>query len=159
MPAPSSKKKTSQQQRNPHRVKPESLANLKRFAPGQSGNPGGNYKRSPKLSNAYARLLALSPAQRKKFKPANIAEELALDMLEIARSGTDQNKLAVVREITDRTEGRAPQRVVVDNTTELERLIIRVQERVFAQTGVEITRSEAIGLITTYRPELGEAIE
>lgn len=129
------------------------------FKPGESGNPGGNHKRSPKISNAYARILSMTPDELKKFKPVNVAEELALNQIKNAQTGKPAATLRAVREVTDRTEGRAPQRVMVDNTSELERLVIRVQERIFAQTGIEITRERAVELIVGYKPELGEAIE
>jgi hypothetical protein len=48
---------------------------------------------------------------------------------------------------------------MVGNTSELERLIIRVQEQILVKTGIELTREQAIEHITAYRPELGEALE
>lgn len=150
-----------QKQRNPN-----SLANLAPpWKAGESGNPGGNYKRTPKVSNVYARLLQMNRKERDGFQAriesgdANGAEEIAWQQYQNALKGTPKDQLGAAKEITDRTEGRAPQRIVVDNTSELERLIIRVQERVLAQTQLEISRERAIELITTYRPELAEAIE
>jgi hypothetical protein len=99
----------------------------------------------------------MSPEEFKRFKPANIAEEIALEQVKNARKKAPHVTLAAAKEITDRTEGRAPQRVVVDNTSELERLIIRVQERILSQAGMELTRKQTIELITGYRPELAEA--
>lgn len=149
----------SSQTSQKHRVPPESIANLRPFQPGQSGNPGGNYKRTPKVSNAYARLLAMSPEELESFKPTNGAEIIALEQFNNARTGKPPDQLGAAKEITDRTEGRAPQRIVLDNTSELEKLIIRVQERVLAQTGIEITRERAVDMIIAYRPELAEGIE
>lgn len=142
-----------------HRVN-KGIANLRPpWKPGETGNPGGNYKRTPKVSNAYARLLAMSPDELESFKPTNGAEIIALEQFNNARKGKPSDQLGAAKEIVDRTEGRAPQRIVLDNTSELEKLIIRVQERILAQTGIEITREKAVDLITAYRPELAEGIE
>jgi hypothetical protein len=40
----------------------------------------------------------------------------------------------------------------------VEVLIARVQQRVLANTGIEISREEAIDAILAYRPDLAEAI-
>jgi hypothetical protein len=113
--------------------------------------------------------MKLSPAQLKKFKPSNVAEIVALEQVRTAIRDAKRGRydaelkpadvLASAKEITDRTEGRAPQRVIVDNTSELERLIIRVQERILAQTGIEITREAAVAQIAHYRPELAEGLD
>lgn len=96
-----------------HRMNPNSLANLKpAWQPGQSGNPGGNYKNTPKISNAYNRLLALAPEELKTFKAANVAEEIALKLVRAAVRNA--NSLPAVREITDRTEGKAKQNMVIE---------------------------------------------
>lgn len=129
------------------------------FKPGQSGNPGGNYKRTPKVSNAYARLLAMSAEELEVFKPSNGAEIIAFEQFKNAQKAEPKDQLGAAKEITDRTEGRAPQRIVVDNTSELEKLIIRVQERILAQTGIEISRERALELVGSYRPELVEDLE
>lgn len=47
----------------------------------------------------------------------------------------------------------------MDNTSELERLIIRVQERSLAELGIEITREQAIERIIAYKPELAETLQ
>ena len=83
-----------------------------RFKPGQSGNPGGNYKNTPKISNAYNRLLAMPPDEFKKFKPSNMAEEIAFRQMRAA-SKVDCS-LPAAREITDRTEGKARQNMVIE---------------------------------------------
>jgi hypothetical protein len=129
------------------------------FKPGQSGNPGGNYKRTPKVSNAYARLLALTPEELDVFQPANGAEQIALKQINNARDGKPHDTLAAVKEVTDRTEGRTRQTVHIDNTSDVEKLVIRIQERALAQLGLEVSREEAIAKIIAYRPELGTAFE
>jgi hypothetical protein len=149
----------SEKQRNKRGDSPNSLKNLVPFKRGQSGNPGGTRKGTPKISTALAKLLAMSLEDFDKFKPVNVAEELALELVNQAQSGKPAVTLAAIKEITDRTEGRAPMRVIVDGTDELERLVIRVRERVLTQTGVEITREMAVERITAYKPELAEVFE
>lgn len=96
-----------------HRMNPNSLANLKpAWQPGQSGNPGGNYKNTPKISNAYNRLLALTLDELRAFKAANVAEEIALKLVRAAVK--DSTSLQAVKEITDRTEGKAKQNMVIE---------------------------------------------
>lgn len=139
------------------------------FKPGVSGNPGGKHKNTPKITNAYARLLQLSPAELEEFTPSNVAEQIALEQVKTAQRDATRgmynvdlkpaDTLAATKEITDRTEGRALQRVQVDNTTELERLVIRVQERVLAQSGIQMDHEQALQIVTSYRPELAEANE
>jgi hypothetical protein len=101
----------------------------------------------------------MSPEELENFQPANGAEILAWEQFNNARSGKPADTLNATKEVTDRTEGRAPQKISVDNTSELERLIIRVQERILAQTGIELGRDEAIERIVAYRPELAGAVE
>jgi hypothetical protein len=101
----------------------------------------------------------MTPEELENFKPANGAEILAWEQFNNARSGKPSDTLNATKEVTDRTEGRAPQKINVDNTSDLERLIIRLQERVRAETGIELTREETIERIVAYRPELAGAIE
>ena len=138
---------------------PNSLRNLRSFKPGQSGNPGGNFKRTPRISNVYARLLAMSLEDFEAFKPSNAAEEIAYQQIKNATCGKPGDTLRAIKEITDRTEGRAPQRVIVDNTNELERLVVRIQARVLSELGIELTREQAIERVLAYRPELGQGLE
>jgi hypothetical protein len=87
---------------------PERLRGLVPYKPGQSGNPGGIRKGTAFISEAYKRLLALPPAQRQQYQPANGAEEAALALIEKAIEG----EVSAAKEITDRTEGKAIQRRV-----------------------------------------------
>lgn len=129
-----------------------------RFQKVKSGNPGGLPKGTPKISNAYARLLALSPEEIETFQPSNVAEELALGQIRAARAGKPAETLRAIKEVTDRTEGKARQPLDLKNTSDLDQLIIRVQERIGAITGREVTRDEAIERIVAYRPELARAL-
>jgi hypothetical protein len=129
-----------------------------RFQKGKSGNLGGLPKGTPKISAAYARLLTLSPEELRTFQPSNVAEELALEQIRTAQAGKPSETLRAIKEVTGRTEGKARQPLELKNTSELERLIIRVQERVWASTGREVTREEAIERIVAYRPEFASVL-
>lgn len=100
------------QKRNGRGHHPNSIAagtaNLIPYKPGQSGNPGGRPRGTPRLSNIYARLLRLSPAELAQFQPQSAAEAMALRQVVAAIYGVDA--LPAVKEITDRTEGKAIQR-------------------------------------------------
>lgn len=82
-------------------VHPNSLDALakhrKPFKPGESGNPGGRVKGSPKISNVYARLLAMTPDEFRAFKPTNGAEDLAYNLIKHATSGKPAVTLAALR--------------------------------------------------------------
>lgn len=134
-----------------HRINPNSLLNLRPFQPGVSGNPGGMPKGTPRISDAYRRLIAMSSAELAEFKPANGAEEIALARFNKAK--TDRG-LPDTAEITDRLEGKAPQRFEHSNVDERERIIIRLQERFLARTGVELSRSEAVARLAELDPTL-----
>ena len=143
-----------------HRIHPNSLMNLRRFEPGQSGNPGGYPKGTPKVSVAYAKLLALTPEEIDSYQPVNVAEQIALRQIKDAQGLTKKSRpLPAAQEITDRTEGKAKQVIETQDISEIERLIIRVQERALAQVGLELSRDQAIEQIVAYKPELAGHIK
>ena len=78
--------------------------NQHRFRPGQSGNPGGRPK-SKQITQAYQELLETVDRKSGKTLAQIIAENIVKEAL--------NNNLAAVKEITDRTEGKAAQAVVV----------------------------------------------
>ena len=82
------------------------------FQPGQSGNPGGNYKHTPKFNNAFERLLALSPEERRAFPPQNGVEELALAQINRAIAAEkERDRITATEKVIDRVEGKAPQTI------------------------------------------------
>lgn len=92
-----------------------------RFKKGASGNPGGIKKGTVFIGEAYKRVLAMSPGELTKYKPKSVAEEIAIEQATTARGdGVEQQSLAAAREITDRTEGRAPQTVNVSGDIQIE---------------------------------------
>ena len=69
-----------------------------RFKPGQSGNPGGRAK-TKLISQAYQEFLGEVDTKKRR----TIAQEMAKQNIQKGLKGD----LAAIREITDRTEGRA----------------------------------------------------
>lgn len=134
------------------RIHPNSLLNLRPFEPGRSGNPGGVRKGTVFVSECYKMLMSLPLDQLQTFKPANAAEAAALRQVYTSIYG--QDALSSLKEITDRLEGKAPQLVKREDVSQLERLIIRVQERHLAYTGNELSRDQAIEHIVAFKPEL-----
>jgi hypothetical protein len=89
-----------------------SLANLKPYVPGQSGNPGGRRKRV--LSDRYAELMesVLPEELRKPLKlPAGAlwGDAIALVAARTALKGSEVGVLQR-KEIADRVEGKSAQR-------------------------------------------------
>lgn len=78
-----------------HRVSAKSLANLKNFPPGVSGNPGGHPKGEINLSAIAKRELAGHPEQ-------------ALAIVQQWLAGALEQNPALLRELLDRTEGKVP---------------------------------------------------
>jgi hypothetical protein len=85
---------------------PKSLANLRPFKKGESGNPGGLPKGTPKLGPALVRFLAMPPRIFQNFKPRSVAEELAKKMIELALDGRAGVAIRAFKEIADRTDGK-----------------------------------------------------
>jgi len=69
-----------------------------RFKPGQSGNPGGRAK-TKLISQAYQEFLGEVDTKKRR----TIAQEMAKQNIQKGLKGD----LAAIREITDRTEGKA----------------------------------------------------
>jgi hypothetical protein len=74
------------------------------------------------ISEAYDRIVAMSDEQRERLAKSNIAghERIALSMYEHA-SGAGRLAVAAATEITDRLEGKVPQRI--ENTFNIGTLI------------------------------------
>jgi hypothetical protein len=128
-----------------------------RFQKGKSGNPGGLPKGTPKVSVAYQKLLRMSAEELHEFMPQTAADAIAYRQVMTAIYG--ENALAAAKEITDRTEGKVRRALDPEKSSELERLIIRVRERVMSEAGIELSREEAIERIVAYRPEFASSLE
>jgi uncharacterized protein DUF5681 len=72
------------------------------FKQGQSGNPSGLPKGTPKVSVALMKLLAGDPGE--EFKPRSRAEQIAWALFQRANAGDVQ----AIKEISDLTEGKSP---------------------------------------------------
>jgi hypothetical protein len=92
-----------------------------RFKKGASGNPGGVKKGTVFIAEAYKRLLSMAPDELKKYRPQSVAERIALEQVQNAcGDGVEQQSLPAAREITDRTEGKAPQTVNLTGEIQIE---------------------------------------
>jgi len=73
----------------------------------------GYWTAKDSVSYQYKHLLKQSPQYLKQFKPETIAQAIALNAVK-----QSLNDLPYLKEVTDRTEGRAPQAVLVEQRTE-----------------------------------------
>jgi hypothetical protein len=86
---------------------PNSHAALVRyqFKPGQSGNPGGSPKGTPRVDVAYKRLLAMAPEELAVWEPRSGAEILAAEQFKRACDPNAKQTLNYAERIIDRTDG------------------------------------------------------
>lgn len=112
------------------------------FRPGKSGNPRGRPK-SALLSNVYRRMLGeVCPDDEKKRTWAEVIAERTL----YAAAGGD---IKAVKEIADRVEGKAQQRVTL--SYEMRELYERTIQEIMEASGC--TREEAIRTLAIYKPD------
>lgn len=95
---------------------------MTQWVKGQSGNPGGTRRGTPKVSSALHRLLMTKPDE--SFEQKNKADVLAFQLYDSATKGDTY----ALREILDRTEGKVAQGLQLSTaelpTTEIvERLV------------------------------------
>lgn len=69
-------------------------------------NPGG-WDKTGSISYQYNLLMRLKPDELKDYEPTTVAQEIALARIKAARSS--DKGLNDTKEVTDRTEGKAPQ--------------------------------------------------
>lgn len=125
-------------------IHPNSLANLNRFVPGVSGNPGGVPKGRVFIADCYTRLISLPIDELRAYQPKNGAEAIALK--QALNAVDNQNALVALpsaKEIADRTEGRPAQRVELSAipASDNERIAAAVA-RVIQLTGCERETAE-----------------
>jgi hypothetical protein len=90
-----------------------------RFKPGQSGNPGGRPKAKP-ITELYARILE---------DPENLAAIKAAVLKTLTRAGS-MAMVLMLREMTDRIEGKVTQSIEADVTvTNLAETIAAARKR------------------------------
>jgi hypothetical protein len=129
-----------------------------RFKPGQSGNPGGNYKGTPKITNVYARWLQMRPDEIATFQPQNGAEVIALRQFTEAIGG--DSPLRYAQEITNRTDGPILRKVEKTDlkAREAERLRFeRAIDLLVEEYG--ISRAEAAANLIEVEPSFKKFIE
>src|ERR1019366_1828064 len=102
------------------------LGKATRWQPGQSGNAGGRPKSKP-ITEAYNRIGELTPEEFGLFKPKNVFEMKAIEML----LANGKNLVPAVREITNRIEGSV-------DASEANGLQVIVNTAVFPQPGDQV---------------------
>ena len=99
------------------------------FAPGNNANPDGKggfgdnpenrsdgrWNKEGSISNQYNRILRMTDEEYEAFQPNTRAERIALARIKEAEKA---NGLQDAKEITDRTEGKAPQKVDITTNDE-----------------------------------------
>jgi ribosomal protein L18E len=129
------------------------LAGLKPFQKGQSGNPAGRPKTAI-LSNAIRKKLTEideTDPQRRTY-----AEILVEQLVMKAKTGDVQ----ALKEIADRTEGKARQSVSL-TTDKHERYEREIETMIEAaeSLGEPCTREEAIAALSIYHPEVSHLLQ
>lgn len=71
----------------------------------------GRWKAEDSISFQYNKLMRMSPEQLIEFKPETVAQDIAKSRIQAARD--KKFGLADTKEISDRTEGKAPQSIDV----------------------------------------------
>jgi hypothetical protein len=140
--------------------KPFEKGNQYAFKPGQSGNPGGLPKGTPKVKVALMDLLALEPEKFKTFQPETVAEELAFKQVSRALGWNDtpvKDAINATEKIADRTEGKPVHKQeltgkdgkpLFDESAKVEAAIKLLMER------VGCTREVAVKELTPFMPEM-----
>lgn len=82
------------------------------FADNPQNRNKGTWDSTQSISFQYNKLMRLSPTELEEFEPQTVAQQIALQRLKMAAKADGLND---TKEITDRTEGKAPQSI--DMTT------------------------------------------
>lgn len=77
----------------------------------ENRNPGG-WNKEESISYQYNRIMRMSPDELEMFVPETVAQKIALQRITAAMTLAGLND---TKEITDRTEGKAPQSVDIRN--------------------------------------------
>lgn len=131
------------------RGRPFSKGNTAGFKPGQSGNPAGRPKGVRYLSEAYRAWLSQPSEKDPEHTNADMVAEI------VGRAALNGDLLAV-KEITDRTEGRARQAIDLNGDPEKLSLIERTIATLMEQQNM--SRDEAVEYLSTLKPEISQWI-
>ena len=123
---------SKQQQTNPN-----SLANLRPFQPGQSGNPGGTVRGVPKLKTALHKILRTPVGKR--FVAATLSDRIAKKTYDLAMRGNTK----MLELIWERIEGKVVQPVSLPD--EEARIELAVQ-LLIVRSGLPPERARALVL-------------
>lgn len=87
----------------------------------ENRNPGG-WKKEGSISYQYNRLMRMTTAELDQFTPETVAQDIALQRIKAARKEAGLND---AKEITDRTEGKAPQYIGLGDPTEAKKALVQ----------------------------------
>ena len=88
----------------------------------------------------------MSPDELTRYRPKSVAEEIAIEQVKNARGyGVEQQSLAAAKEITDRTEGKAPQTVNLNgNLANAETTRLIIEQAITALVGLSAAAGVAL---------------
>ncbi len=91
------------------------------FQPGESGNPDGPPKHRTNLWVWFAKYMNMTDPQIAKLDTAKLtqAQQAALRLVEKVKAGEMVGSTTMARYIADREEGRTPEHLILDKSTEL----------------------------------------
>lgn len=133
-----------------------------RFKPGNNANPGGNYKHTPKVGHAYARLGRMKTADLRAFECENAIEDgVKAAILRAVDASTWKAAHAALKEIADRLDGKPYQHKVIETvSTQRLEISIVVQLRALARVdGRELSHDDALLELANTREKLEKAQE
>lgn len=87
----------------------------------QDISPGG-WKKEGSISYQYNRLMRMTTDELDTFTPETVAQDIAFQRIKAARKEAGLND---AKEITDRTEGKAPQYIGLGDPTEAKKALVQ----------------------------------
>ena len=111
------------------------------FKPGQSGNPGGLPKGTPRVSTSLMKLLRTAPDE--VYEPKNKADKIALQLYDSALKGDTW----ATKEILDRVEGKVSQTLQLSAAQLPTHEIVERLVEAFTAAGVDETQARSAVLM------------
>ncbi len=136
---------------NREEVGPGKPPKSSQWKPGTSGNPKGRPRSKTASEEIRARLSEINESDPERRTYGRI---MAVKLVDAACSG-DARAVQAVREVIDRTEGKARQTITLttDRREQLERAVHNIIEEATAR-GLSITRDQAIEDLAEYVPDV-----